>query len=486
MIRVLAVALLALAVAAPAAHASRSQEAWFQDDDEQVNTSPGELRRTLERLQSLGVDRLRITVLWKAIAPNAGSRTRPAGFEASNPAAYGERAWARYDRVVREATERGMQVNLNVTGPGPLWANRKPPRRDIAATYEPSPGEYARFVGAVGQRFPDVSSWSIWNEPNHSGWLTPTWARRGGRWVERSASLYRELVDAAWVALQTTGHGRDDILIGETAPKGDRSKNVKRFMTPLQFVRALYCVDRRLRVLRGSAATRLECPRNGSGFRAAHPGLFAASGFAHHPYELLRGPSARAQQRDYVTLSSLNRLTRALDGAMRRHGSRRRLPLWLTEYGYETNPPDRFKPTYSQQARYINQAEYMAWRTPRVRSFGQFLLRDAGAPISLTFQSGLISRGGRRKPAYAAYRMPIWVTGAGRVWGLARPAATGERVTVEVQTRPRGSRAWQTVKRVRTSGPRNVLSTRIQPPRGGAVRLRWRGLTSRAHSVSVR
>ena len=144
--------------------------------------------------------------------------------------------------------------------------------------------------------------------------------------------------DASWDALALTGHAADTILIGETAPSGDRSKDVKRYMKPLIFVRALYCVGSKLRPLTGGAAERLGCPGDPSQMPAEHPALFDASGFAHHPYQLLTAPTVTPRDRDYVTIGVLGRLTRTLDGIFRAYGVKRRLNLYLTEYGYQTYP----------------------------------------------------------------------------------------------------------------------------------------------------
>src|SRR5262249_19694315 len=153
------------------------------------------------------------------------SRRRP-GFDATDPAAYGADAFADYDAVVRDAAARGLGVNLDVTGPAPLWATKRPPRPDVAATYEPSAVEFGRFVTALGRRYDSVHYWSLWNEPNQSGWLTPQWRGR----AERAPALYRALAAAGWAALASTGHRGDTILIGDTAPKGLRAPGVKRFL----------------------------------------------------------------------------------------------------------------------------------------------------------------------------------------------------------------------------------------------------------------
>ena len=91
----------------------------------------------MDRLKTLGADRLRITVLWSAIAPDLGAKTKPAGFDGADPGAYPSGVWNNYDTVVRLAAERGLGVNFNITVPGPLWATGASPRADIANRYAP-------------------------------------------------------------------------------------------------------------------------------------------------------------------------------------------------------------------------------------------------------------------------------------------------------------------------------------------------------------
>ena len=76
------------------------------------------------------------------------------------------------------------------------------------------------------------------------------------------------------------------------------------------------------------------------------------------------------------------------------------------------------------QPGYINQSDWMAYRDRRVRAVAQYKLVDEASLSS--FQSGLRFVDGRAKPAYDAYRLPIWVSGRGsrlRVYGQVRPAA---------------------------------------------------------------
>ena len=501
-ITLLVIALLALATAP--AHAAKNLETSLQDDPFLVYAGVQQQRDTLDRIKALGVDRIRVTVLWRYLAPAPTSAIRP-NFDASDPSQYPISRWEHYDNLLQEAAKRGIAVNLNVTGPSPTWANGKAPRPDVTETFEPRPDEFGKFVGAVAKRYsgtytirvgfgeyaiptvlPRASYWSIWNEPNQSGWLTPQWRSLGrGRFAERAPALYRALLAQAWNALQATGHGKDTILIGETAPGGLAAKGVKKALRPLVFLRALYCVDARFKPVRGSRAKALECPAKG--FKKTNPALFKASGYGHHPYELLLAPNAASRDKDSVNLAALPRLTKALDTIMRRYGSSRKLPIQLTEYGYQTAPDPIAKRfvSFDRQAEWLNQAEYLAFRNPRVRSLSQFLLYDdATAPLSLTFQSGLYSATGMPKPALAAFALPIWVVkrrgSSVTVWGRVRPGA-GSRLSAALQYRPGTKGAFKTVKTLTLSG-RHSFQTTVKAGRG-QIRLVFGPLASRVATV---
>ncbi len=56
-------------------------------------------------------------------------------------------------------------------------------------------------------------------------------------------------------------------------------------------------------------------------------------------------------------------------------------PVWITEYGYQTKPPDDFfGVSWKQQAAYLRAAYEIARRNPRIDLFTWFLLRDSHLP----------------------------------------------------------------------------------------------------------
>ena len=498
---ILAALAAALCTAAPAA-ASSGQEAMFQDDNLLIYSDTERVTQTLDELDALGVDRLRITLAWRAIAPGNEEDVKPAGFDSGDPAKYPPGAWDRWDRVLTLARARGIDVNFNISTPAPDWATGTPAREDIDPTYEPNAVEFGAFVRAAVTRYdgnhgqPRVTYWSIQNEPNQAGWLTPQWLQQGGEWVEQAPRLYRAMLDQAWTALQVTGHGDSTILIGETAPKGVSVRGETRAIDALRFIRRLYCLDDNLNALQGAAAAAQGCPTENqlATFPAEHPALFAASGWAHHPYELTFPPTKRPAKPDWATIANLGDLQAMLRRIRLRYQQPTTggVPLYLTEFGYQSKPEDQLGVTRTQQAAYLNHAEYIAWRNRDVRTLAQFLLRDDGEPATRTFQSGMRTHAGARKQAWAAYRFPIHVrkpsVQRGRrlsIWGLPRPAADGSRPRVRVEFRRNGTTTWRKLMSVRGDARKGYVTASPRAPGTGRVRLRWAGLTSRSVAVKT-
>ncbi|MEA2299259.1 MAG: hypothetical protein QOF77_2195 [Solirubrobacteraceae bacterium] len=529
LILVLAAVLAGLGAVLPRAQAAppAPRESTFQDDSLLVYNTPVGVSQTLDTLHALGVNRVRVSVFWGLVAPSPKSKSRPS-FDAADPNAYPAGSWDRYDRIVTYAATKGIAVNFNVTDPAPLWATGSPPRADIEATFEPQPKAFGDFVHAVATRYsgtfmapkptfdpqhpgapaplPRVDYWAIWNEPNQPGWLTPQLVPGAGRrLIERAPTIYRALVDAAYAALTATGHGSDTILVGETAPKGLNTKGLPPCsaarrasvctgaIKPLHFIRQLYCLDDSYHPLRGATAAVRGCPVDAAGtarFITDHPGLFMASGWAHHPYELIFAPNRAPADPDFVTIASLGRLTDVLQRILGAYGEDRPggMPLYLTEFGYQSTPPSPIGVSLSRQAAYLNQSEFIAYTNPHVRTLSQFLLRDdstrpgatALARAGASFQTGLEFHAGKRKPAYAAYRLPVYLPSATvrrnhrlRVWGFVRLSAYGTTQQVSVELRPSRGRAFRTIATVPSDGQRGYVDARVRIPTSGFLRLSW-------------
>ncbi len=493
---------------------SITQESIFQDDT-QLRANPV---GTMQVLRDLGVTRVRVNVTWNAIAPSPNSTKRPKGFSATDPAAYPAGGWAPYDRIDEVATADKIGVDFTIDGPAPLWATGSGAPKGTTgyfrADWEPSAKEFGYFAKAVGTRYdgaykprgsatalPRVNFWSIWNEPNYGGSLGPQGVP-GNLTIPDSPHIYRNLLDAGWSALQATGHrtSTDRILFGEVAPRGASGSGWGDFsgMRPLIFVRSLYCVDSNYHELRGAAAAAQGCPTTAVGsrnFRRQHPALFGASGFADHPYEEASAPNEPTylcgtklcvgrSDPDYTDLPEVPRLARTLDRLNGVYGSHTHFPVWSTEYGFRTIPFDPHEGIPPDTAaEYMNWAEYLTYKQPRLYSYSQYALIDQPPPAY--FDTGLINPNGTHKPGFDAYRMPLFLPSATmkagqkvEVWGGVRPAAfakldTGLTQSVQVQFQTGSAGAWQTIDTVGVTNPKGYIDVHVAFPATGAVRLAW-------------
>ncbi|MGO9903662.1 MAG: hypothetical protein ACLP0J_29255 [Solirubrobacteraceae bacterium] len=511
---------VAACITAPLAAASTTQESIVEDDVSLHTNMIG----TLATLERLGVTRVKVEVEWASIAPAPNSFHEPKKFDASNPAAYPAANWAYYDKLVKQAQADGLQVGFMLTGPGPLWATGPGMPKGApcpCGQWKPSDRDFQAFAEAVGERYdgtykpkgvsvplPRVSWWSIWNEPNYGPNLAPQ--AIDDDTIEVGAVEYRGLLNAAWKGLVASGHtpASDTILIGETAPRG-LNHPIGNFsgVKPLRFLRALYCVSSSYQELRGAAAAARGCPTTAAGsraFRAANPALFQASGFADHPYEqgvapdqptyacgpdLCWNPYTLQSDPDYADFPEIPRLERTLDHLNAVYGSHTRFPIWNTEYGWWTDPPDTRTGSLPQAtvAYYMNWAEYMSYNEPRLNSYDQYLLVD---PANGKFASGLELASGKPLATFDAYELPLYMptTKAGQasslvVWGDARPApsaagaldhplsANGLADQVQIQFQPGSRGRFSTVQTVTITNPRGYFEVRQAFTRSGSVRL---------------
>jgi hypothetical protein len=503
--------------AAPAPAVASGGQVSIIDDGPHLLASPS---ATLNRFRVLGAQMVRVVVFWSQIAPDWSSTRRPRNFDAADPAAYPASHWAPWDAIVRDAAADGIAVDFTVSGGTPRWADG-PGMPSIASsnpmrTWLPDAREFGLFMRALGTRYsgtyippgqtkplPHVGFWAIWNEPNFGEDLAPQ-AIEGSR-VSVAPMMFRNLVNQGWSALQATGHTGDTIIIGELAARGLSAIGNPKLpggfpgdfaqTKPLRFIRTLYCVDSSYHELRGAAARAVGCPQTAAAsqrFRARNPALFDASGFSDHPYPQNLPPNQEASKDpDFAAFSELPRMERELDLLQAMYGSPTRFPIYNTEYGYITNPPNigRYV-SPATAAYYINWAEYLSWKTSRIRSTMQYLLYDPtpsrSVPESGGFASGLLFSGGRQKPTYNAYRLPLYlpVTTAARghsleVWGCVRPAAyalidTGGLQTAQIEFAPAGSSTFTIAGTVTlTSQSSCYFDVHLTFPGSGTVRLQY-------------
>ena len=242
--------------------------------------------------KKLGAGIVRYNLQWSAIAAK-----RPSQAADPEDPAY---EWAAADTVLGALHRAGIPVLLTVNGT-PTWANGGHPPSYAPATSS----SFTAFVTAAARRFPWVRKWTIWNEPNQPRWLRPG-----------SPRLYvTRLLNPAYAVLHRL-IGSVQVGAGGTAPRAGPGG-----ASPLAWL---------------------------DGLHAAHARFDA---YAHNPYPLSPQETPFGGACGHcttVTLASMSRLVAKLDGYFGKK------PIWLTEYGYQTSPPDRnFGVSWATQAKYV-------------------------------------------------------------------------------------------------------------------------------------
>jgi hypothetical protein len=146
-----------------------------------------------------------------------------------------------------------------------------------------------------------------------------------------------------------------------------------------------------------------------------------------------------------------------------------RARIWLSEYGYQSNPPDAFLGvSLPLQARYIGEGAYAAYHAPRVDLLIHFLFRDE--PELARFQRGLVTVKDARKPAFNAFELP-----------LAQLSRQGTHTSLWGEFRAPGAGTTGLLERRVGSQWRTVAS--LHPGSGGFFR--WSGTLARGSVVRV-
>jgi hypothetical protein len=360
-----------------------------------------------------------------------------------------------------------------VTTPGPNWASSQPNNGVIPGIYNPDPAEFGKFSEAIAKEFPAVKIWSLGNEPNFQYWL---WPQVGKGNVSLSAIEYRKLYIAGRAGLSRSGTvSGDQILFGGLAPRAFLPKPGQRATQPVTFLQDMLCLDKTNKPLKGAAAKARSCT-----------GTFKkidATGLAYHPYTVAGGPLVKPTSLDDAPIAYLKRIYRVLDAASKyKRLTKKKLPLWDAEFGYQSDPPDIFQTSISKIPGFLNTAEYLSYKDSRVKTYHQFqLIDDASntkAPVGSSdryggFQSGLRFENGDKKfGVYNAYELPFMVfktasSSTVKVWGGVRNKQPG--VPVEIQVKSGSS--FKTVKTINTGG--RYFNTTISAAGAGSKNYRF-------------
>jgi Glycosyl hydrolase catalytic core len=361
------VAALAVVVSQPAS-GSRFLQVGITDE---ASLLYGPTEKTVATYKQLHVQVARLDLYWGG--PMGVAKSRPA--HPTNPAdpAYD---WSVYDPIVQKLAASGIKVLFSIYGT-PSWANggaglNVAPHNplDLKKFAYAAAERYSGTFVSGGAKLPAVRYWLAWNEPNNPVFLKPQYQMVGKRWVIASAKAYAKICNAVYDGVHAIGIASERVGCGATAPRGNNQPLSSRpSVSPLAFLAAVKA-----------------------------DGLRTFDAWDHHPYysNPSRTPTSAALSSGAVELGNMDTLIRQVT---KEYGNKR---IWITEYGYETNPPDAiFGVPWAKQAAYLRQAFAIVRANPRIDMMLWFLLRDD--PNLNGWQSGLITAGGKKKPSFAAF-----------------------------------------------------------------------------------
>lgn len=318
--------------------------------------------------RDLGVSVFNYTISWNVVAPQRPERpTDPADPAYQWPSAV--------DDVIREAIQSRMKVAIMLIG-APGWANGGKDWRGAPKSGK----DFGDFAEAVSRRYPNVSYWMIWGEPNNGLNFQPVYpltqeqgtATRLPRRQRAAPRRYAQLVDAAYEAIKRVD--RSDAVIGGMTYSGGSIRT--------------YNWVRYLKLPNG------ERPRMDM--------------WGHNPFGF-RKPDFSTPQSSFgvIDFSDLPRLAEFLDQRIRRPDGEP-LPLYLSEYTLPSGPEQEF-PYYvapGVQAEWISAALRLSRQYRRIDTFSYIHLYDTppGSDGQQFVQSGLFDWRGTPKPGYDAFK----------------------------------------------------------------------------------
>jgi hypothetical protein len=376
------------ATASPKKHSAGSSSHLLVGINDEAFTLYGDPTTAFATLKTLKAQVIRVNLYW------GGTKWAVAKSRPTDPTDPGDQAydWAIYDRLVRYATQYNIKVVFSILFT-PGWANGGKARTTAPKNFK----DLQNFAYAAAERYsglwtpptwqqdpsnpttalplPKVSMWTAWNEPNNPIWLAPQYKRVGGKWRVESAFQYAKICNAIYNGVHTPGLALtgEKVACGVTGPKGNDAPTTTRpSVDPITFL-----------------------------VQAKHFGMKKFDVYAHHPYADIGNnesptfvPKGKFKRR--VQLGNIGLLITQLT---KLYGSKH---LWITEYGYQTNPPDKkYGVSYAKQALWMKQSYAIARKNKRIDMMLWFLVRDE--PAVGNWQSGLETTRGKKKPSWRTF-----------------------------------------------------------------------------------
>jgi Cellulase (glycosyl hydrolase family 5) len=381
--------------------------------------------QALAMTHAAGASYVRLEVSWSSIAPTE----RSTDFVATDPTSPGY-SWGGLDAEVAAAESAGLTPILDIQAP-PQWANTKQPSGVNAGT--PNVSDLGDFATALATHYdgsnpalPVVQDYEVWNEPNVTLYLDPV-----------NASVYRSMVNAVADAVHTVDP-TNLVVAGDLDPFGHpKSKKQQWYsVAPLAFMRSLLCLS-----------------------KGKHPHVTCKNTvhfdvWSHHPYTF-GGPFGKAKLADNVELGDLPKMRALLQAGVRlkRVVSTQPVQFWVTEFGWDTNPPRKHAAPLGLAARWTAESLHQMWLSG-VSLVTWFLIEDYKSPSQ--YQSGLYFHAAslqdaRPKPSLTAFRFPFVAYLRKKIVSVWGRDATSDTELVTIQRRRGKSGAWRTVARIQSN-----------------------------------
>lgn len=408
-----------------AAHARAANITRGFEDDVWFNAG---WRPWVHRIADSGAKMVSLEIDWAHVEPHA-----PSGAGSASPSSP-QYQFTYVDNVLRRFAGTGIEPMLLITD-APRWAQGRGGTRKQyeEGGFEPNDAALQQFARALARRYsgdyrdpanrhhflPRVQYFQAWAEANMSYHLSPQWTHVGGHLVNSGPIIYRELLNAFYAGIKA-GNPSAKVVFTGLESYGDPRGGFR--TPPVDFLRSVLC----------RAGGQQPCTD------PAHFDILAAD-----PYEV-GSPTTHALSPDDASAPDLGRLTRVLRAAIAAKTvvPDAPKPLWVTEFSYDSNPPNTTAgtPSEAEQARWLEESFYV-FAHEGVSTVIWYLLHDQTGSFTTAYFSGVYFHNGRSKTSLEAYRFPFVVMpheGAAQAWGIA--PRTG---TVEVQRQVGAN--WKTI-----------------------------------------
>jgi hypothetical protein len=396
-----------------------------------------------ERMHGAGATAVRMDLSWFTIAP----KTLPATFDPENPAdpAYD---WSALDARIQAAFAHGLEPYL-VVNDAPVWARLD----NKEAGSPPNAADLGKFMHAAAERYsgseglPRIRYWQVWIEPNVNKFFRHQF--EGGKLI--APIRYAAMVDAAADAIHAV-RPDNKVIAGGLSPftvtRGDT-----RAITPMVFMANMLCMT-----VKGK-------PKAGCS-RRIHFDIWS-----HHPFTS-GGPTHHAFHKGDISLGDLGEMKALLTASYKyKHIVTGAPPaFWVTEFSWDTSPPDPKALPIKLQARWTAEALYVMWKAG-ITMVTWLDIRDHPYPQNAV-QSGLYFAGqtlqqDRPKPTLSAFRFPFVAyarKGGIFVWGRTPWGKPGRVVVYQSTTGRWKQRAFL------TANANGIFSGTIKGTKTGFVR----------------